>query len=277
MRQRNPKPYKLDGNGSLDSYYYPEMDSNDYDDSDMSPLLRVQTEMLSSPPLPPLTPTIISSQKLQRNRNVSIDIPEMNYSETGFSLNHHHNSNVINFNSTSQQFHQRSIKIEQGVQANKETKQIEPKSIHMNGNDHHHHQQQQHNIIKKQHSEKSYEDDDGDSSMYEDYTNAGINDNGNALNEINANKRRKVEIAKDDDYHFLMSMQPYMKQLRGDQKLKIRMKMQKLIFRELYGDGINGSESTGGNEKINRVEVEDKKIHNNENNPENITVEQRDE
>lgn len=38
----------------------------------------------------------------------------------------------------------------------------------------------------------------------------------------------------DDDYHFLMSLQPYLNQFNGPQKLKIRMRIQKLIFKELY-------------------------------------------
>lgn len=38
----------------------------------------------------------------------------------------------------------------------------------------------------------------------------------------------------DDDYHFLMSLQPYLNQFNGPQKLKIRMRIQKMIFKELY-------------------------------------------
>lgn len=38
----------------------------------------------------------------------------------------------------------------------------------------------------------------------------------------------------DDDYHFLMSLQPYLNQFAGPQKLKIRMRIQKMIFKELY-------------------------------------------
>jgi len=45
--------------------------------------------------------------------------------------------------------------------------------------------------------------------------------------------------SQDDDYHFLMSLQPYLTQFTGPQKLRIRMKLQKLIFRELYNDDID--------------------------------------
>ena len=38
----------------------------------------------------------------------------------------------------------------------------------------------------------------------------------------------------DDDYHFLLSLHPYLTQLNASQKLKVRMKIQKLIFKELY-------------------------------------------
>lgn len=39
----------------------------------------------------------------------------------------------------------------------------------------------------------------------------------------------------NDDYHFLMSMQPFMSELSLAQKLRLRMKIQKLVFDELYG------------------------------------------
>jgi hypothetical protein len=45
--------------------------------------------------------------------------------------------------------------------------------------------------------------------------------------------------SNDDDYHFLMSLQPYLTQFTGPQKLKIRMRIQKLIFKELYKDDID--------------------------------------
>ncbi|CAO1323080.1 unnamed protein product [Diamesa hyperborea] len=43
----------------------------------------------------------------------------------------------------------------------------------------------------------------------------------------------------DDDYHFLMSLQPYLLQFSGPQKLRVRMRIQKLIFKELYKDDID--------------------------------------
>lgn len=45
--------------------------------------------------------------------------------------------------------------------------------------------------------------------------------------------------SNDDDYHFLMSLQPYLTQFTGPQKLRIRMRIQKLIFKELYKDDID--------------------------------------
>ncbi|XP_070136214.1 uncharacterized protein [Drosophila bipectinata] len=38
---------------------------------------------------------------------------------------------------------------------------------------------------------------------------------------------------EDDDYHYLMSLHPHMKQLTSAQKLRIRGKIQNLIFKEL--------------------------------------------
>lgn len=43
------------------------------------------------------------------------------------------------------------------------------------------------------------------------------------------------EKTPNDDYHFLMSLHPYMTDLSPSQKLRVRMKIQKLIFKELYG------------------------------------------
>lgn len=43
----------------------------------------------------------------------------------------------------------------------------------------------------------------------------------------------------DDNFHFLMSLQPYLAQFTGPQKLRIRMRIQKLIFKELYKDEID--------------------------------------
>lgn len=62
------------------------------------------------------------------------------------------------------------------------------------------------------------------------------------------NKRRKMSMLEssattsenndkviNDDYHFLMSLQPFMSELNPSQKLRLRMKIQKLVFDELYG------------------------------------------
>lgn len=40
----------------------------------------------------------------------------------------------------------------------------------------------------------------------------------------------------DDNYHFLMSLHPYMSLAAGSQKLKLRIKIQKLLFKELFKD-----------------------------------------
>lgn len=48
----------------------------------------------------------------------------------------------------------------------------------------------------------------------------------------------------DSDYHFLMSLHPYMTQLNAVQKLRIRTRIQNLIFNELYDGG--GTMSGGG-------------------------------
>lgn len=40
----------------------------------------------------------------------------------------------------------------------------------------------------------------------------------------------------NDDYHFLLSLQPYMSELSPIQKLRLRMKIQKLVFEELYAN-----------------------------------------
>lgn len=42
-------------------------------------------------------------------------------------------------------------------------------------------------------------------------------------------------VVVNDDYHFLMSLQPYMSELNLSQKLRVRTKIHKLLFRELYG------------------------------------------
>lgn len=65
-----------------------------------------------------------------------------------------------------------------------------------------------------------------------------VNGEGTSNGIKNPNKRKRENSfeQQDDDYHFLMSMHPYMTQLGASQKLKIRMKIQKLVFRELYKD-----------------------------------------
>lgn len=45
-------------------------------------------------------------------------------------------------------------------------------------------------------------------------------------------------VPEDDDYHYLLSLHPYMKQLNAAQKLRIRTKIQKLIFKELYKEDL---------------------------------------
>lgn len=45
----------------------------------------------------------------------------------------------------------------------------------------------------------------------------------------------------DDDQHFLVSLLPYIHVMNAQQKLKIRMKIQKAIFRELYREDGNSS------------------------------------
>ncbi|RZF47593.1 hypothetical protein LSTR_LSTR012215 [Laodelphax striatellus] len=39
----------------------------------------------------------------------------------------------------------------------------------------------------------------------------------------------------DDDYHFFMSLVPHFKQLAADQKLILRMKMQEIVYKEIFG------------------------------------------
>ena len=46
-------------------------------------------------------------------------------------------------------------------------------------------------------------------------------------------------IPNDDDYHFIMSLKPYLHQFSGPQKLKVQMRIQKLVFKELYKDEID--------------------------------------
>lgn len=66
--------------------------------------------------------------------------------------------------------------------------------------------------------------------------NANGESTSNGIKNSLKRKRENSFDQQDDDYHFLMSMHPYMTQLGASQKLKIRMKIQKLVFRELYKD-----------------------------------------
>lgn len=61
------------------------------------------------------------------------------------------------------------------------------------------------------------------------YNNAGGASNHQSLNADVGNDRNL-----DDDYHFLLSLHPYMAELSASQKLRVRMKIQKLVFKELY-------------------------------------------
>ncbi|XP_063710153.1 uncharacterized protein LOC134838537 [Culicoides brevitarsis] len=51
---------------------------------------------------------------------------------------------------------------------------------------------------------------------------------------------------EDDDYHFLMSIHTFMGQLKNGQKLKMRMKIQKLLYDELFKDHEEEEEATNG-------------------------------
>lgn len=60
------------------------------------------------------------------------------------------------------------------------------------------------------------------------------------VNPFQANNDRPI----DSDYHFLMSIYPYMRELNSSQKLRFQMKIQKLIYKELYGgDGTCNGET----------------------------------
>lgn len=61
------------------------------------------------------------------------------------------------------------------------------------------------------------------------YGPSGISNHQGSLNaEVNLDR------SMDDDYHFLLSLHPYMAELSSSQKLRVRMKIQKLVFKELY-------------------------------------------
>lgn len=54
--------------------------------------------------------------------------------------------------------------------------------------------------------------------------------------------RQPAEIPQDDDYHFLMSIHPYLKQLPLPAKLKVRLQMQQVLFNELMKQPIADEE-----------------------------------
>jgi BESS motif len=61
--------------------------------------------------------------------------------------------------------------------------------------------------------------------------------------------RREDEAdCKDDDFYFLLSLHPYMGGMTLQQKLRLRMKFQKLVFKELFKDGDEADEIEDGNE-----------------------------
>lgn len=57
--------------------------------------------------------------------------------------------------------------------------------------------------------------------------------------DLTTSSAESSETAKpvNDDFHFLMSLQPFMNELTLAQKLRLRLKIQKLVFEELYGCG----------------------------------------
>uniref|UniRef100_A0A336M0U7 CSON009703 protein n=1 Tax=Culicoides sonorensis TaxID=179676 RepID=A0A336M0U7_CULSO len=55
------------------------------------------------------------------------------------------------------------------------------------------------------------------------------------VEEPQSNGTNPEEIG-DDDYHFLMSLHTYMSQLKDREKLKMRMKIQNIIYQELFND-----------------------------------------
>lgn len=62
------------------------------------------------------------------------------------------------------------------------------------------------------------------------YATSGVSNHQGSIN-ADANLDRSIA---DDDYHFLLSLHPYMAELSSSQKLRVRMKIQKLVFKELY-------------------------------------------
>lgn len=52
--------------------------------------------------------------------------------------------------------------------------------------------------------------------------------------EENNGSNGQLDDKEDDDYHFLLSLHTFMGQLKNAQKLKMRMKIQDLIYKELF-------------------------------------------
>lgn len=58
-----------------------------------------------------------------------------------------------------------------------------------------------------------------------------------SIASANATIESFSERSMNDDYHFLLSLQPFMAELSSIQKLRVRMEMQKLIFEAMCSDG----------------------------------------
>lgn len=62
----------------------------------------------------------------------------------------------------------------------------------------------------------------------------GFGAGGTSNHQGSINADVSLDRSMDDDYHFLLSLHPYMTELSSSQKLRVRMKIQKLVFKELY-------------------------------------------
>ncbi|KAG4066244.1 hypothetical protein HA402_000468 [Bradysia odoriphaga] len=67
-----------------------------------------------------------------------------------------------------------------------------------------------------------------------DISRNGYNTGGASNHQGSINADGSLDRNLDDDYHFLLSLHPYMTELSASQKLRVRMKIQKLVFKELY-------------------------------------------
>lgn len=74
--------------------------------------------------------------------------------------------------------------------------------------------------------------------MFEDprVTTTGGNSSVTSNDDYPPSFTNNLPVPSDDDFHFLMSLHTYFAKLNGSQKLKLRMKIQKTIFKELYKD-----------------------------------------